>query len=84
MEKNGNNENTNMALEMNSGDSTDILFSANMIARKKSGRLNLHYGACCKEHCLVRKVYDSVKRVEYCINPGCGYSLKLPDLEKGI
>lgn len=40
----------------------------------------------CKEKSVVVKVYqskgdDKRKRVEYCINKGCGYRLELPFIE---
>jgi hypothetical protein len=35
----------------------------------------------CKEASLYVKI-SGVKRVEYCSNRGCGYRLKLPDLER--
>ena len=40
----------------------------------------LNYGNCCKERCLTVKVYKTVetkKRVEFCINKGCGYKREL-------
>jgi hypothetical protein len=47
----------------------------------------LNYCPKCKERSVRVRVYHSVyakdevyaKRVEYCINKGCGYSKQLPD-----
>jgi len=39
----------------------------------------------CKEKSVCVKVYESegeVKRVEFCLNKGCGYVLQLPPLGK--
>lgn len=35
---------------------------------------------CHDPHSVTVKIYNKVKRVEYCINHGCGYSLRLPDV----
>jgi hypothetical protein len=35
----------------------------------------------CKEKSVVVKVYQEVKRMEYCINKGCGYIQDLPKLK---
>lgn len=42
-------------------------------------------GECpkCNEKSVRVKVYRGVRRVEYCTNKGCGYSLQLPNLKEG-
>lgn len=47
----------------------------------------LKYGYCCRENCITVKVYrmgniQIPKRVEYCINKGCGYKKELPFTKK--
>ena len=46
----------------------------------------LIYGSCCKEKCIIRKVYETnnqKKRIEFCINKGCGYKQELPLTKEG-
>lgn len=43
---------------------------------------NLKFGYCCKEKSIITKVYNGGKRVEYCINRGCGYKQDLPPIPK--
>lgn len=40
--------------------------------------MNLGYCPKCKENSLIKRVYKGVKRVEFCINKGCGYKQDLP------
>lgn len=35
----------------------------------------------CKEHSVATRIYQKVKRVQYCINRGCKYLIVLPDLK---
>ena len=43
--------------------------------------MGLRYCSKCKEKSVVVKIYQGKKRVEYCINKGCGYKQELPTLE---
>lgn len=40
----------------------------------------LHHCPKCKENSVAVKIYQTVKRIEFCINRGCGYSQPLPNL----
>jgi len=42
------------------------------------------YCSKCREKSVVIKIYNGGKRVEYCINKGCGYKLTLPPLREGV
>ena len=42
----------------------------------------LRYCPKCREKSAVRKIYSGKRRVEFCINRGCGYQLRLPDIRK--
>lgn len=46
--------------------------------------MSLYYCSNCKENSVVikkKKISENVySRVEFCINDGCGYKLKLPDM----
>lgn len=33
------------------------------------------------EKSVIIKIYSNGRRVEYCINPGCGYHLSLPQVK---
>jgi len=35
----------------------------------------------CKEKSVKTKIYQSIKRVEFCINSGCKYKQNLPELK---
>jgi hypothetical protein len=42
----------------------------------------LKYCGSCKEYSMVTKIYNGNKRVQYCINKGCGRKYVFPPLKE--